>query len=678
VDYRKQMVDARVESIGKPGVNLDTGPTGCGKTYACIEVYQLVDRALNLQKTHANCQEEAEKLQAAGLDAKAIPQMNKYTCENWPEADNAFQSGISAAAAVCPTCRFNSTCSHLAEKKEAHAAAITIVTHALAAKPSKLDALVDGRKLMVLEEDATDFFRPTLSVNPNHLNRVADVFSEAYWRAKPKDKKEADTALCEFLEKAGARAEEFSDGCLAAKTTRTVTMPAPMEKPKNLEWHLWRVVKDKPVDPKAMQLMLGILTGSVDRLVVKVDRPFIIDGGRERESIVTLVGSSRTKLPQNIPIWNQDATGDAKAIGDLVGQAVNDCTPKGRLANQKAIKQYPIDFTQKTKPARVAAYLEGWMQSNQNAQKAGIILHKAMRTALFGPRSKQHPEEYLTEATKKRINVDVDGERLVTHFGSGLDRASNQWLDSGCDVLLILGTYRVNPIADGNVLIQFGKITAAADSNQGGWSRLRRWEGRTAAGKKIQVDGCGYSDPDWRKAREHTCRSTLLQAIGRGRGILDAGIPVHIFSTEPLGPDVELVDPADMQMLKRATLEAVETLRHCCRTLITTDIGEMQQPAPVQTRLIAAELGVSKSTATRRLQAAQEAGLVTRSDKRKGGWLPVPLREHTIREAPADPQKIPRPPRTPAPPQENENASKFKVVKFTTLNTADLQPADTS
>ena len=105
----------------------------------------------------------------------------------------------------------------------------------------------------------------------------------------------------------------------------------------------------------------------------------------------------------------------------------------------------------------------------------------------------------------------------------------------------------------------------------------------------------------------------------------------------------------------------------------------MQQPAPVQTRLIAAELGVSKSTATRRLQAAQEAGLVTRSDKRKGGWLPVPLREHTIREAPADPQKIPRPPAPPArPPAKQHQAAELAARIPGVSIAADLEPANTS
>jgi hypothetical protein len=36
-DYRKEMLNARIESLGKPGIYIDTSPTGSGKSYADIE-----------------------------------------------------------------------------------------------------------------------------------------------------------------------------------------------------------------------------------------------------------------------------------------------------------------------------------------------------------------------------------------------------------------------------------------------------------------------------------------------------------------------------------------------------------------------------------------------------------------------------------------------------------------
>tara|TARA_E500000331_G_scaffold278840_1_gene271790 strand:- start:1194 stop:1955 length:762 start_codon:yes stop_codon:yes gene_type:complete len=217
--------------------------------------------------------------------------------------------------------------------------------------------------------------------------------------------------------------------------------------------------------------------------------------------------------------------------------------------------------------------------------------------------------------------------------------------------MLLLGTYRPNQTADKAKLIQLGKITAAADSNQGGWG-MRRWEGRTASGTTIQVDGLGYADPDWRTAREYLCRSAMLQAIGRGRGILADGIPVWIFSTEPLGPNIELVDPAEMRPLKRAILEASEAVSHYFQTPIDTNIREWKYPEPVQTKQIAADLGVSPSCASKRLQAAQDAGLVTRSTAHKGGWIwagptppddpptDKPSRESSPRKQTSPPRKI--------------------------------------
>ena len=640
-DWREQMESARIESLGKPGLYFDSSPTGSGKSFAATEAMRQADRALYVQPTHANCQEEESKLQAAGLDAKAIPQMDEYSCKNWEEARNAMQSGISASAAVCPGCPFRNSCEFISNTREALSASVTICTHARAER--QLGKLAENRNLVIIEEDATNLIRPTISVDPRELAMIENVFQEA----KANAAKFGNDSLWYFIDQAEALSGMLSDGCRAAKQTRAVTLPDPIQAPKHLEKHLWRAMKlvvadgtdnlTAPVDPQSVQLVIGILTGRIDRLVIQVDHPH--KSREERYRICTLVGSSRTAMPQSIPCWFQDATGSAKSIGDLCGQAVADRTPEGILVNQQAIKQVPIDITNKKDPALVAADIEGWMRQNPNAKKVGIICWKNHRSALFGKRS-----ELLTDETKSRIH-------LVTHWGSGLDRASNEWIRSGCDSMLLLGTYRPNQTADKAKLIQLGKITAAADSNQGGWG-MRRWEGRTASGTTIQVDGLGYADPDWRTAREYLCRSAMLQAIGRGRGILADGIPVWIFSTEPLGPNIELVDPAEMRPLKRAILEASEAVSHYFQTPIDTNIREWKYPEPVQTKQIAADLGVSPSCASKRLQAAQDAGLVTRSTAHKGGWIwagptppddpptDKPSRESSPRKQTSPPRKI--------------------------------------
>ena len=611
-DWRTEMVAARAESLDKPGLYFDRSPTGSGKSFAATESMRQADRSLYVQPTHANCQEEESKLQAAGLDAKAIPELNESSCRNWKEARNALQSGISAGAAVCPGCPFHNSCEYLAESKKAQAASVTICTHARAEK--QLTTLSENRSLIIVEEDPTNLIRPTVSVDPRSLNQVAGVFQEA--KAFSADPKSANHELWDFIDQAEALSDRLLDECRTAKQTQAFPLPAPIGEPKHLELHLWRAMKlvvadgtdnlNSPVDPEAVKLITGILTGRIDRLVIQVDEPH--KSRDERYRICTLVGSSRTALPRGMPIWFQDATGSPKQIGDLCGQAVIDRTPGGYLANVQAIKQVPRDITSRTDPAMVAATLEGWMKANQNPKRVGIICWKNHRSAIFSKRS-----ELLTESTRSRVH-------LVTHFGSGTDRASNQWLD--CDALIILGTYRPNQTADKAKLIQLGKITAAADSNQGGWG-LRRWEGRTASGELIQVDGMGYSDPDWRTAREHLCQAALLQAIGRGRGILADGIPSWIFSSEPLGPTVELVNPDEMRPLKRAILEASEAVSHYFQTPINTNIGKWKYPEPVQTKHIADRLGVSSSCASKRLQAAQDAGLVARSDTHKGGWVPT-------------------------------------------------------
>jgi hypothetical protein len=647
-DWREQMKSARIESLGNPGLYFDSSPTGSGKSYAAAEAMRQADRSLYVQPTHANCIEEQSKLQAAGLNARAIPELNESSCQNWKEARNAMQSGISASAAVCPRCPFHNSCEFISNVSEALSASVTICTHARAER--QMGKLSENRNLVIIEEDPTNLIRPTISVDPRELAMLENVFQEA--KAFAWDIKNYE--LYDFIDKAEALSGELSDGCRTAKQTRATPLPAPIQAPKHLEMHLWRAMKlvvgdgtnnlTAPVDPQCVQLVIGILTGTIDRLVIQVDHPH--KSRDERYRICMLVGSSRTKMPQSIPTWFNDATGSAKSIGDLCGQAVSDRTPDGILANQKAIKQLPRDITNKTDPAMVAANIEGWMRQNPNAKKVGIILWKNHRSALFGKRS-----EILTDETRSRIH-------LVTHFGSGTDRASNEWMN--CDALLILGTFRPNQSADKSKLIQLGKITAAADREQGGWG-LRRWEGRTASGALILVDGLGYSDPDWRTAREHLCRSAMLQAVGRGRAILADGIHVWIFSTEPLGPNIELVDPVEMRPLKRAILEASEAVSHYFQNPISTNIREWKYPEPVQTKQIAADLGVSPSCATKRLQAAQDAGLVARSTSHKGGWIwtgPTPIEtpdtpsENTSAEIPSresSPRKQTPPPRNISP-----------------------------
>ncbi|HBN75169.1 MAG TPA: hypothetical protein DD473_04995, partial [Planctomycetaceae bacterium] len=61
---------------------------------------------------------------------------------------------------------------------------------------------------------------------------------------------------------------------------------------------------------------------------------------------------------------------------------------------------------------------------------------------------------------------------------------------------------------------------------------------QTTSGTELKVTGRGYWNPIWRKAHRAIVRAGLVQAIGRGRGILKNGCDVVVLSTEECGLQV--------------------------------------------------------------------------------------------------------------------------------------------
>ena len=64
-------------------------------------------------------------------------------------------------------------------------------------------------------------------------------------------------------------------------------------------------------------------------------------------------------------------------------------------------------------------------------------------------------------------------------------------------------------------------------AGEGGWG-TQTWEGMTTAGAMVRVDGHGYADPSWQSMNNLLVRATLIQAIGRGRGVTEEVIPVVV------------------------------------------------------------------------------------------------------------------------------------------------------
>lgn|SRR5262245_9297248 len=113
-DWRKEMAEGRIYALGKPGLYLDTGPMGIGKSYADIPVIRHLDRqgraCLTLVKTHAQCREVVSERQDQGVESMAYPKLGEETCMRYREADAALRRGLAFSLALCPECPFADDC----------------------------------------------------------------------------------------------------------------------------------------------------------------------------------------------------------------------------------------------------------------------------------------------------------------------------------------------------------------------------------------------------------------------------------------------------------------------------------------------------------------------------------------------------------------------------------------
>ncbi len=150
-DYRHELARIRCESVGNPGVYLDTSPTGSGKTTADIPAVAAAETSLTILPTHKHCGDVQEAYTQFGLNAEAYPQLNKNTCHNLDEATWAIDAGLSASTAVCPTCTFAHQCEYRSLLEAAEGAAHRIATHQRARMG--LLTMAEGRRIIMIHEN---------------------------------------------------------------------------------------------------------------------------------------------------------------------------------------------------------------------------------------------------------------------------------------------------------------------------------------------------------------------------------------------------------------------------------------------------------------------------------------------------------------------------------------------
>jgi hypothetical protein len=141
------------------------------------------------------------------------------------------------------------------------------------------------------------------------------------------------------------------------------------------------------------------------------------------------------------------------------------------------------------------------------------------------------------------------------------------------------------------------------------------WSGVTESGKRQTVKCPHYTDHDWHRAYLSLVRGQLVQAIGRGRGILPEGIPVYVVTRENLAPPADDIDArngfplADEGRLGPLTEAEANVL---------AAMHDLRRPI-VRTEEIASAMGVSTRRVRLLLSQLESSGRVIRRGT-KGGW----------------------------------------------------------
>lgn len=304
----------------------------------------------------------------------------------------------------------------------------------------------------------------------------------------------------------------------------------------------------------------------------------------------------------------------------MIGREIEDKTPEGILELKKRAVQFPQDITRRTTSRTVLGILRGVIADHLDRRRIGVICHRVHQPAI----------DDLEPLFRQRI-------ARVAYFGSGEERASNAWYRE-CDLIVVLGTPRVPPSAIRAYLVQVDELAAAAE--EGAWGPLT-WRGWTESGAEWVIASRGYTHPAWQRAYREIVRANLIQAIGRGRGVLEEGIDVVVVSTDECG--LRLADANFIQPVTETDAHILEAVGDL--TLLSPKIyiigdrsvapGICDRQRSVTTDELSRHLHLSPVQIRKRAALLERRGLLLRHGQR-GGWLPAPEfhRSTGIRDGP--------------------------------------------
>jgi hypothetical protein len=485
-----------------------------------------------------------------------------------------------------------------------------------------MDAVVKNRQQIYVNENPLDMLRPLYTVFTHEsLYGVATIAHAAAVGTR-----DLHQRFFFHLERVARYLHGWLQGSNESESVPLPEIAAEVPPLRHIHQELNRRFQDYGI-PKwfpgeAMKLALAATTGSLESISVLVDRhtrkeTFAAAGDatgqqpEERETVElfrSLVGVARTDIPDGIKVWIADGTGDIESLEQVLGCPVRNGTPPGHLLrHHKALQIIPArDVTKGRKATEVVPILRGLLH-DLPYERVGLLTHQDLAKELPG---------LLEECYRNKLAKD-------SYFHSGLSRGSNEW-HGECDCIIVLGTPRVPPSEIRKHLLQLGNNEAALLGLQEvGWDakEVDYWSGVKENGERVTVKTKHYSSHDWHRAYLAITRSELVQAVGRGRGILQEGIPVYVVTRENLAPPGDDLDGINglpiadhpFAPLTEGQLEVLDALR------------SWNAWQGVRGPEIARKVGKSAEAVRLRLNELEEARRVHRTSSGGRKWFPSPV-----------------------------------------------------
>jgi hypothetical protein len=615
--WHGSMLRARIASLNKPGVYLDTSPAGAGKSYVdCLAVFDLQardpeKRALLVYPTHKNCDEIEdnflEELMNRGifaLDSVAVlpPRLTKptkYRSQNcWnSDADDAERMGLPVISAICTTCPLEDHCTehgYLRDYQTAMKARIVLCTHKRA-EYAGFDVIANAGYISV-HESPIDVLRPPVGVTGSDLIKIQEILIQTLEDPKSLNsiQDEQHKAVHGLLDLVEDLLAQLGRAESTVEWRPVVAVPFP----RGMERILYRATRAARATLRAgaWRIIVAAASGKLHSAAICVDLP--AQNGTASSNTIPVkevIGCRYNPPPESATVWFNDATFCRDQLELILNKKVSDKTPPGQLEIQKKAIQFPQDITQRTSADNVRTYIRGVLADRPKFTRVGVICHKRHIGAV------------------RSLGANFDQRVVkVDYFRSGEDRSSNKWHEE-CDLIIVVGTPRVPRSAVAQYLVQVGEVGIACEQPEWG---LLPWTGTTESGRTVTIRGFGFRNDLWQEAHRAIVRAQLRQAVGRGRGILKTGCEVVVLSNEECGL---VISDAGLLSMNGTTTKVLQAMQELSAQNANKDyLGNRA----LKSSDIAERCGLGRRQTQIALRALEDRGFARR-DGRRSGWLLV-------------------------------------------------------